>query len=63
MRVLIKSCSVPKYWYADRIGETFTLVDDTKHEIRENSDSANACYVVIHNNKEYVVVVDDCEMI
>ena len=63
MKAVIHKCSVDKYWYKDKIGESFPMVDDKKFEIREDKDNANSRYVVIYNNKEHVVVVEDCEVI
>ena len=63
MKIEIKQCSHAHYWYADKVGESFPLVGLDKHEIRESSSSSNSCYVVVHDNKEHVVIIDDCEVI
>ena len=62
MKIKIVQCSNENYWYKDLIGESFPLVDLEKREIRASATSANTCYVAIHNNKEHVVIVDDCEV-
>ena len=63
MKIRITQCTVARYWYADRIGEEFALVNETKHEVRETSERANTCCVVIADNKEAVVAVADCERV
>jgi hypothetical protein len=62
-KIKIKKCSVPRYWYAQKIGETFTLAETKKHEVKESPIESNTCYVVLFENKEHVVIVDDCEVL
>ena len=62
-KVKIKKCSVSRYWYADKVGETFTLSESKKHEVKISATESNACYVVLHKDKEHVVVIDDCEVV
>jgi len=62
-RIKILNCSVSKYWYADKIGETFALCEEKKHDIRETATESNKCVVVLHKQKEHVVVAADCEFL
>ena len=61
MKIKIIACTIDNYWYEDKIGDEFTLVDEKKHEIRESATSSNSCYVISHGGEEYVVAVADCE--
>ena len=61
--IKILKCSVSKYWYDDKVGQTFPLVDSKTHEVKESPTESNTCYVVLHDNKEHVVVAEDCEVV
>ena len=63
MKIKIKQCSVNRYWYSEMIGKEFPLVNNKVHEVKEDNEKSNKCYTVIHENKEHVVLVNDCEVI